>query len=75
MIPDASKTSIEMEQEDHVGQRLSYNGHLCTVRYIGPVKGTTGGWLGVEWDDPDRGKHAGLHEGVKYFQCVSIDLL
>ena len=53
----------------HVSQRVSYDGQLCTVRYIGPVKGTAGDWLGVEWDDGDRGKHAGEHGGVKYFEC------
>ena len=53
----------------HVNQRLSYDGNLCTVRYIGPVQGTSGDWLGVEWDDVDRGKHAGEHQNVKYFEC------
>ena len=27
-----------------------------------------GVWLGVEWDDPTRGKHSGEHEGVSYFK-------
>ncbi|KAI9700184.1 MAG: hypothetical protein M1820_006852 [Bogoriella megaspora] len=44
-----------------IGTRCSYNGHLCTVRYIGEVKGTQGAWLGIEWDDPTRGKHSGKH--------------
>lgn len=26
-------------------------------------------WLGVEWDQPDRGKHNGSHSGVQYFTC------
>ena len=26
-------------------------------------------WLGVEWDDPSRGKHSGEHNGVQYFTC------
>jgi hypothetical protein len=34
------------------------------------VKGTQGEWLGVEWDDPSRGKHSGLAGSVKYFECV-----
>jgi tubulin-specific chaperone E len=53
----------------HVGQRISFDLHLCTVRYIGPVAGTQKEWLGVEWDDPTRGKHDGEHQGVKYFSC------
>ncbi|EGC43120.1 tubulin-specific chaperone E [Histoplasma capsulatum var. duboisii H88] len=54
-----------------LGSRLSFEGGLCTVRYIGEVKGTKGQWLGVEWDDSTRGKHSGEHDGVKYFQCKS----
>ena len=53
----------------HIGQRLSYVGERCTVRYIGDVAGTKGDWLGVEWDDASRGKHAGIHSGVRYFEC------
>ncbi|KAM9792236.1 tubulin-specific chaperone E [Neosynchiropus ocellatus] len=36
---------------------------------MGPVPPTKGVWLGVEWDDPERGKHDGSHEGVHYFTC------
>ncbi|KAJ6089689.1 hypothetical protein N7467_004905 [Penicillium canescens] len=54
-----------------VGQRRSFNGHLCTIRYVGIVQGTTGDWLGVEWDDATRGKHSGEHKGIRYFSCKS----
>ncbi|CAK7270207.1 hypothetical protein SEPCBS119000_003970 [Sporothrix epigloea] len=54
-----------------VGDRRSYDGALCTVRYVGEVAGTAAGglWLGVEWDDATRGKHDGVHKGVRYFSC------
>lgn len=55
--------------EDAVGRRVSCGEELATVRYVGPVPPTTGLWLGVEWDDPERGKHDGSHEGVLYFTC------
>lgn len=58
-----------MSTDFYIGKRLSYDGRLCTVRYHGEVQGTKGEWLGVEWDDPTRGKHAGEHQGVKYFEC------
>lgn len=58
-----------MTSTPEIGQRLSYDGLVCTVRYVGGVAGTSGTWLGVEWDDPTRGKHDGSHKGVKYFQC------
>ncbi|KAI1336840.1 Thioesterase/thiol ester dehydrase-isomerase [Xylariaceae sp. FL0016] len=54
-----------------VGDRLSYDGAICTVRYVGQVSGTTGSWLGVEWDDQGRGKHDGAHKGTRYFSCLS----
>ncbi|KAL8984073.1 MAG: hypothetical protein Q9177_004800 [Variospora cf. flavescens] len=60
-----------MTEESYNGQRLSYSGSLCTVRYVGAVDGTQGSWLGVEWDDPSRGKHDGTHNGKRYFECVS----
>ncbi|KAJ5138607.1 Leucine-rich repeat typical subtype [Penicillium bovifimosum] len=54
-----------------VGQRRSFDGHLCTIRYVGPVEGTSGDWLGVEWDEATRGKHSGEHRSVRYFSCKS----
>jgi len=59
-----------MSDGHYIGQRLSYDGILCTVRYIGTVAGTSGTWLGVEWDDPSRGKHDGRHKDVRYFDCT-----
>ena len=55
----------------HYGQRLSYEGALCTVRYIGVLNGLKGDWLGIEWDDPQRGKHDGQHQGRVLFKCLS----
>uniref|UniRef100_A0A4W6DIR3 Tubulin-specific chaperone E n=1 Tax=Lates calcarifer TaxID=8187 RepID=A0A4W6DIR3_LATCA len=55
--------------EDAVGKRVSCGGERATVRYVGPVPPTAGLWLGVQWDNPDRGKHDGSHEGVQYFSC------
>lgn len=55
----------------HIGQRLIFDGALCTIRYIGPVEGTSGEWLGVEWDDHSRGKHNGSHKGKQIFNCLS----
>lgn len=58
------------ETKPFVGQRLSLKKQTCTVRYIGSVADKQGEWLGVEWDDPARGKHNGTHDGVSYFQCT-----
>ncbi|UKZ77632.1 hypothetical protein TrVFT333_005356 [Trichoderma virens FT-333] len=60
-----------MSETHHIGQRISYDGATCTVRFVGGVAGTTGSWLGVEWDDAARGKHDGSHKGTRYFTCTS----
>ena len=65
--PPPASSKIERLGDNFIGQRLSYDGIPCTVRYIGPVEGTKGDWLGVEWDYEDRGKHDGEHKGVRYF--------
>lgn len=64
-----SYISEAMSPPFRAGQRISYEGALCTVRYVGPIAGTQKDWLGVEWDDPMRGKHDGTHKGVNYFTC------
>ncbi|KAI7888706.1 CAP Gly-rich domain-containing protein [Mucor mucedo] len=52
-----------------VGARIQIGKDRATVMYTGTVEGTTGEWLGIEWDDPTRGKHDGLHQGTRYFSC------
>ncbi|KAF8323089.1 RNI-like protein, partial [Clavulina sp. PMI_390] len=54
------------------GTRILYQKqHLGTVRFAGPVDGTSGEWLGVEWDEAEsRGKHDGVKDGKRYFDCV-----
>jgi dynactin complex subunit len=45
------------------------DGDVATVRYVGAVAGTEGEWVGVEFDAAGRGKHDGVHQGVRYFEC------
>lgn len=63
---------MSTESDHYTGRRLSYDGALCTVRFIGQVQGTKGEWLGVEWDHDERGKHNGEHGGVRYFECGNL---
>jgi len=51
------------------GKRLKLSGSLGTIRFVGDVDNTSGIWLGVEWDDPRRGKHDGVKDGKRYFTC------
>ena len=55
----------------HPGERLSLSNALCTVRYAGPLPDQKGDWLGVEWDDPERGKHDGQYKETRLFRTVS----
>ena len=52
-----------------VGFRLQIGRDRATVRYVGPVNGQVGEWVGLEWDDPTRGKHDGSTGGKQYFVC------
>ncbi|KAJ2160750.1 hypothetical protein GGF46_001996 [Coemansia sp. RSA 552] len=58
-----------MELSGLVGRWFSIDGSSGIVRYVGPVDGTTGEWLGVEWAKEGRGKHNGTHNNQQYFQC------
>ncbi|KAF3434118.1 hypothetical protein FNV43_RR25221 [Rhamnella rubrinervis] len=56
-----------------LGQRVHSAGdprRIGTVRYVGPVQGYSGTWIGVDWDNGD-GKHDGSANGVRYFQAKS----
>jgi tubulin-specific chaperone E len=52
-----------------VGTRMNLYGNLGTIGFVGEVENTTDIWLGVEWDDPRRGKHDGVKNGKRYFTC------
>ena len=48
---------------------MEVGGEVATIRWEGEV-GSTGHWLGVEWDSQGRGKHDGQHAGLSYFTPV-----
>ncbi|KAI5668910.1 hypothetical protein M9H77_18763 [Catharanthus roseus] len=55
-----------------LGQRVTSAGdtrRIGTVKYVGPVEGYSGSWIGVDWDNDGEGKHDGSHNGVKYFEA------
>ncbi|KAH9180398.1 hypothetical protein EDB89DRAFT_2238261 [Lactarius sanguifluus] len=54
-----------------LGTRFALSGYIGTIKYVGGVEGTSGVWLGVEWDDSNRGKHDGIKDGQRYFACLS----
>ena len=54
------------------GSRVQVDGYRGTVRYIGELEGSSGEWIGIEWDQPDRGKHHGKYLGKEYFRCLPM---
>lgn len=54
---------------ESIGRRIICDGEYGTVCYVGSIPPTSGLWLGIEWDNPLRGKHDGSHEGRRYFTC------
>lgn len=52
-----------------LGSRVRVKGDIGTIRYLGTLQNREGNWVGIEWDYPDKGKHSGEADGVKYFEC------
>ncbi|KAF9482808.1 RNI-like protein [Pholiota conissans] len=69
--PFVTFPSFMPDSNPSVGARINHNGDIATIRYVGPVDGTRGTWLGVEWDITARGKHDGCKDGKQYFICRS----
>ncbi|XP_032820721.2 tubulin-specific chaperone E isoform X2 [Petromyzon marinus] len=67
--PPVTLWAMDEMPEDVVGRRVLSDGECGRVRFVGEVPPTQGLWFGVEWDDPERGKHDGSHGGVRYFHC------
>ncbi|KAJ1414425.1 Ubiquitin-like domain superfamily [Sesbania bispinosa] len=68
-MQDSPKSTHEFQ----VGQRVHASGdsrRIGTVKYVGPVEGYSGTWVGVDWDNGE-GKHDGSINGVRYFHAKS----
>lgn len=52
-----------------IGDRIECNGQFGTIKYVGLVDGYSDTWLGIDWDDPQRGKHNGTAKGKQYFKA------
>ncbi|VAH12216.1 unnamed protein product [Triticum turgidum subsp. durum] len=56
-----------------LGQRVHASGdprRSGTVRYLGPVDGHAGDWVGVDWDGGAGGRHDGSLAGRRYFAAA-----
>ena len=68
--------AISFENPEKIlGRRIENLKEISTVKYVGPLKHQTDRadadqvWLGIQWDNPERGKHNGTVEGYQYFIC------
>ena len=86
MVEATKNLSIDkifIPEEDYIERRIiDVLGSIGTVRYKGPLQhkmteeekakfGGSEAWVGVEWDDPARGKHNGCVAGFQYFTCAT----
>lgn len=75
---DESTSNDENSTRFQVDKRLSYSGYLCTIKYIGQLpqwskdlaKDPEFFAIGVEWDNPTRGKNNGTLNGISYFKTA-----
>lgn len=55
--------------ELQINDRVASEGHYGSVKFIGTLPDTKGVWIGVDWDEAERGKHDGSHNGQRYFSA------
>lgn len=66
---------FEEQRDFKVGMRVQSDDrhYFATVKFVGLVataKKAATTYIGVEWDEADRGKHDGTVEGKEYFKTV-----
>ncbi len=52
------------------GDRVELRKERGYVRYVGPLEGQKGEWVGVDWDCKTRGRHDGSVAGRRYFTAA-----
>ncbi|GJD05879.1 Tubulin-specific chaperone E [Galdieria sulphuraria] len=69
-----SNSKTGQKQAIEVGHRVEILKERGFVRFIGSLQSSNQDlsstlWVGVEWDNPTRGKHYGTYKDKKYFHC------
>lgn len=59
-------------QRFKVGERVIVGKDRGTIRYIGKINGYESDWIGIDWDDEERGKNNGMVNGQFYFNARLI---
>jgi hypothetical protein len=71
--PDPGPVSASDEYAAHVGDVVRVGKVRAVVRYVGPLKGLTGPWVGLELSHPCAapcGTGTGVFNGIEYFACA-----
>uniref|UniRef100_A0A6B2EHJ9 Tubulin-specific chaperone E n=1 Tax=Phlebotomus kandelakii TaxID=1109342 RepID=A0A6B2EHJ9_9DIPT len=61
---------VEQMSTFPINSRIKVNSDYGTVKFFGEIKGYSGLWVGVEWDDSRRGKHSGCVNEIQYFETT-----
>ena len=78
-MEESKNTTEELTDEFieklQLGKRVELNEKTATIKYVGPLKHKKDAkeneiWLGLEWDEKERGKHNGTVEGYEYFKTT-----
>ncbi|KAL9672728.1 hypothetical protein QQ045_028980 [Rhodiola kirilowii] len=72
-MPNSDVEKPDAIESFRIGQRVHFvndTRRIGTVKYVGPVEGYSGVWVGVDWDN-GQGKHDGSVNGVTYFLANS----
>ncbi|KZV33102.1 hypothetical protein F511_03368 [Dorcoceras hygrometricum] len=69
-MQNSSETVFKVDQRVHYAAQPQKTG---VVKYVGPLDGYSGDWVGVDWDADGNGRHNGSHNGVAYFTARGHD--
>lgn len=73
-----SSFNNDIKYQYQIGDRIQVSGEIATVKFVGQLpSGSSDAWIGLEWDNTDRGKHSGEFQGTRYFttRCVEKDII
>ena len=55
-----------------IGERVLIDRWKATVKFVGHVHGQQGIWVGLDWDDAERGKHDGSIGAQRCFMDTGL---
>ena len=59
--------TIQEVSQSLIGSRVVKEEQFGTIKYVGPILNSTVIWLGIDWDNPNNGRHDGTFKDIRYF--------